>query len=463
MPSRIITTDTIAAISTPLGEGGIGIIRLSGPDAIKIASKIFKPKKNINLEKQKSHTLHFGYIIKGKTVLDEVLVSIMKSPYSYTKEDVVEINCHSGVLILISILELALGHGARTAQPGEFTKRAFLNGRIDLSQAESVIDLIRSMSSKGLKLAAQQLSGKLSVKIKKLRMELLDLLARIEALLNFPEDEVSSISRSTILSSVKKMQKKIESLIDTADQGEIFRHGVKTVIVGKPNVGKSSLLNILVEEERAIVTEIPGTTRDTVEGQIHIQGLSFILIDTAGLQPVSNIVERIGIARSKKKLLEADLILLMLDANTTINSNDKKLFELVKGRHTIVLLNKIDLPSKTKISDIRKLVPKGIILKISAKKEIGIDELKNTMFDIALSKFKNPQSAICVNMRHKESLLNAQKSLAHIIHTMTRTKLTEEFVSLDLKNALDSLGQITGETVNNEVLDRIFSKFCIGK
>ncbi|MCK4401576.1 tRNA modification GTPase, partial [bacterium] len=252
-----MTTDTIAAISTPLGEGGIGIIRLSGPDAVKIASKIFKPKKNINLENQKSHTLHFGYIIKGKTVLDEVLVSIMKAPHSYTKEDVVEINCHSGVLVLRSILELALKHGARAAQPGEFTKRAFLNGRIDLSQAESVIDLIRSMSSKGLKLAAQQLSGRLSVKIKNLRIELLDLLARIEALLNFPEDGVSSVSGSAILSSVKKMRKKVDALIDTADQGEIFRHGVKTVIVGKPNVGKSSLLNTLMEEERAIVTEIP--------------------------------------------------------------------------------------------------------------------------------------------------------------------------------------------------------------
>jgi len=458
-----MTTDTIVAISTPLGEGGIGIVRLSGQNAIKIASKIFKSKKNINLENQKSHTLHLGHILKNRTLLDEVLVSIMKSPHSYTKEDVVEINCHSGILVLRSVLELVLKHGARAAQPGEFTKRAFLNGRIDLSQAESVMDLIESVSSKGLKLAAQQLSGRLSIKIKNLRIELLDLLARIEALLNFPEDEVSSISRSTILSSVKKMQKKIASLIDTADQGEIFRHGVKTVIVGKPNVGKSSLLNTLMEEERAIVTEIPGTTRDTVEGHIHIQGLSFILIDTAGLQPVSNIVERIGIARSKKKLLEADLILFMLDASTTIDSNDKKLFELVKGRHTIVLLNKIDLPSKTKISDIHKLVSKGIILKISAKEEIGIDELKNTMIDVILSKFKHHQSSVCVNMRHKESLLNTQRSLDHIIHTMTRTKLTEEFISLDLKNALDSLGQITGETVNNEVLDRIFSKFCIGK
>ncbi len=459
----LMTNDTIAAISTPLGEGGIGIIRLSGPDAIKVVSKIFKPKKNINLKNQKSHTLHFGYIIKEKTVLDEVLVSIMKSPHSYTKEDVVEINCHSGVLVLRSVLELALRHGARAAQPGEFTKRAFLNGRIDLSQAESVMDLIESVSSKGLKSAAQQLSGKLSVKIKNLRAELLDLLARIEALLNFPEDGVSSISRSTILSSVKKMQKKVEALIDTADQGEIFRHGVRTVIAGKPNVGKSSLLNMLMEEERAIVTEIPGTTRDTVEGHIHIQGLSFILIDTAGLQPVSNIVERIGIARSKKKLLEADLILFMLDASTKIDSNDNKLFELVKGKNSIVLLNKIDLPSKTKISDIRKLVPKGIILQISAKEEIGIDELKNTMLDITLSKFRLHQSSVCVNMRHKESLLNAHKSLDHILYTMTRTKLTEEVISLDLKTAIDCLGEITGETVNNEVLDRIFSKFCIGK
>jgi len=458
-----MVNDTIAAISTPLGEGGIGIIRLSGPDAIKIASKIFKPKKNINLESQKSHTLHLGHIKKNRTLLDEVLVSIMKAPHSYTKEDVVEINCHSGVLVLRSILELALRHGARAAQPGEFTKRAFLNGRIDLSQAESVIDLIRSMSSKGLRLAAQQLSGRLSIKIKDLRAELLDLLARIEALLNFPEDGVDSMSTNSILSSVKKMQKKIESLIDTADQGEIFRHGVRTVIVGKPNVGKSSLLNTLMEEERAIVTDIPGTTRDTVEGVIYIQGLSFILIDTAGLQPVSNIVEKIGIARSKKKILEADLILFMLDASTKIDSNDKRLFELVKGRHAVALLNKIDLPSKTKISDIRKLVPKGMILKISAKEEIGTDELKNTMFDTILSKFKHRQSSVCINMRHKESLLDAQRSLDHIVYTMTRTKLTEEFVSLDLKSALDSLGQITGEIVNNEVLDRIFSKFCIGK
>lgn len=458
-----MTTDTIAAISTPLGEGGIGVIRLSGPDAIKIASKIFKPKKNANLKNQKSHTLHLGHILKGKTLLDEVLVSIMKSPHSYTKEDVVEINCHSGVLVLRSILELALRHGARAAQPGEFTKRAFLNGRIDLSQAESVMDLIESVSSKGLKLAAQQLSGRLSIKIKNLRIELLDLLARIEALLNFPEEGVSSISRRSILSSVKKMQKKIESLIDTADQGEIFRHGVRTVIVGKPNVGKSSLLNTLMEEERAIVTEIPGTTRDTVEEAIHMHGLSFMLIDTAGLQPVNNIVEKIGIARSKKKLLEADLILFMLDASTTIDSNDKKLFELVKGRHAIVLLNKIDLPSKTKISDIHKLVSKGIILKISAKEEIGINELKNTMLDTALSKFKHHQSSVCVNMRHKESLLNTQKSLDHIIYTMARTKLTEEFISLDLKTAIDCLGEITGETVNNEVLDKIFAKFCIGK
>jgi len=458
-----MTTDTIVAISTPLGEGGIGIIRLSGSDAIKIVSEIFKPKKNINLENQKSHTLHLGHILKNRNLLDEVLVSIMKAPHSYTKEDVVEINCHSGVLVLRSILELALKHGARAAQPGEFTKRAFLNGRIDLSQAESVIDLIRGMSSKGLRLAAQQLSGRLSIKIKDLRIELLDLLTHIEALLNFPEDGVSSTSRSSILSSVKKMQKKIESLIDTADQGEIFRHGVRTVIAGKPNVGKSSLLNTLMEEERAIVTEIPGTTRDTVEGVIHIQGLSFRLIDTAGLQPVSNIVEKIGIARSKKKILEADLILFMLDESTKVDSNDKKMFELVKGMHTIVLLNKTDLPSKTKISDIRKLVPKGMILKISAKEEIGIDELKNTMFDTTLSKFKHHQSSVCVNMRHKESLLNTQRSLDHIIHAMTKTKLTEEFVSLDLKNALDSLGQITGEIVNNEVLDRIFSKFCIGK
>ena len=458
-----MATDTIAAISTPLGEGGIGIIRLSGPDAIKVASKIFKPKKNINLEKQKSHTLHLGHILKNRTLLDEVLVSIMKAPHSYTKEDVVEINCHSGVLVLRSILELALRHGVRVAQPGEFTKRAFLNGRIDLSQAESVMDLIGALSSKGLRLATQQLSGRLSIKIKDLRIELLDLLTHIEALLNFPEDGVSSTSRSSILSSVKKMQKKIESLIDTADQGEIFRHGVRTVIAGKPNVGKSSLLNTLMEEERAIVTEIPGTTRDTVEGVIHIQGLSFRLIDTAGLQPVSNIVEKIGIARSKKKILEADLILFMLDESTKVDSNDKKMFELVKGMHTIVLLNKTDLPSKTKISDIRKLVPKGMILKISAKEEIGIDELKDTMFDTTLSKFKHHQSSVCVNMRHKESLLNTQRSLDHIIHTMTKTKLTEEFVSLDLKNALDSLGQITGETVNNEVLDRIFSKFCIGK
>jgi len=458
-----MTTDTIAAISTPLGEGGIGIIRLSGPDTIKIVSKIFKPKKNINLKNQKSHTLHFGHILKEKTVLDEVLVSVMKAPHSYTKEDVVEINCHSGVLVLKSILELALRHGARAALPGEFTKRAFLNGRIDLPQAESVMDLIESVSSKGLKLAAQQLSGRLSIKIKNLRTELLDLLAHIEALLNFPEDRVSSISRSTILSSVKKMQKKITSLIDTADQGEIFRHGVRTVIVGKPNVGKSSLLNALMEEERAIVTEIPGTTRDTVEGAIHIQGLSFMLVDTAGLQPVNNIVEKIGIARSKKKLMEADLALFMLDASTKIDSNDKKLFELIKGKNSIVLLNKIDLPSKTKIFDIRKLIPESTILKLSAKNEIGIDELKNTMLDITLSKFKHHQSSVCVNMRHKESLLNVHKSLAHIIYTMTKTKLTEEFVSLDLKNALDSLGRITGETVNNEVLDRIFSKFCIGK
>ncbi len=459
----LMTTDTIAAISTPLGEGGIGIIRLSGPDAVKIVSRIFKPKKNINLKTQKSHTLHLGHILKDKTLLDEVLVSVMKSPHSYTKEDVVEINCHSGVLVLKSILELALRHGARAAQPGEFTKRAFLNGRIDLSQAESVMDLIESVSSKGLKLAAQQLSGRLSIKIKNLRIELLDLLARIEALLNFPEDGVGSISRSTILSSVKKMQKKIDSLIDTADQGEIFRHGVRTVIVGKPNVGKSSLLNTLMEEERAIVTEIPGTTRDTVEEAIHMQGLSFMLIDTAGLQPVNNIVEKIGIARSKKKLMEADLVLFMLDASTKIDSNDKKLFGLVKGKNSIILLNKIDISSKTKISDIRKLVPKGVILKISAKKEIGIDELKNTMLDITLSKFKHHQSSVCVNMRHKESLLNAHKSLEHIICTVTKTKLTEEFVSLDLKNALDSLGRITGETVSNEVLDRIFSKFCIGK
>lgn len=458
-----VPEDTIAAISTPSGEGGIGIVRLSGVQALEIAQAFFRGSRIVTLYTAPPYSLHHGRIVDPDTdtMVDEVLVSVMRAPQSYTREDVVEINCHGGSLPLRKILDLALSQGARLASPGEFTKRAFLNGRIDLAQAESVIDIIRAKTDAGLQLAVQQLHGKLSAHLQQIHIQLKHLLASIEASIDFVEDEIELISQPQILFTLEHTSTEIARLLANAHEGRIVRDGLCVAIVGKPNVGKSSLLNLFLEEERAIVTPIPGTTRDTIEDYVNLHGIPLRLIDTAGIRHTDDHVESLGVAKSRKALEQADIVLCMFDASCPWSQDDEEILQAISQKPTFLLLNKIDLPTHIRLEEIRaKSLHPNRAFQISITEHQGIDEVKQALVDHVMT--VPLESVEVTNSRHKQALSLSQQALVRARQS-TEAGMSQEFIALDLRDALDQLGRITGQTTTEEILDDIFSTFCIGK
>lgn len=460
--------DTISAIATPLGEGGIGIVRLSGKESIEIAEKIFTSPKKRFLRDVASYKLVYGYIqdpSTGETV-DEVLVAVMRSPHSYTREDIVEINCHSGMVTLRRILELALKGGARLADPGEFTKRAFINGRVDLSQAEAVLDLIRSKTDESRRIAMEQLQGGLSEKITALRDKLKDLCAHVEAYIDFPEDEIEIASKDEIAKSIEEIMKELQKLLKTYDEAKFFREGLSTAIVGRPNVGKSSLLNALLQKDRAIVTPMPGTTRDVIEEYLNINGLPLRIIDTAGIRDVQNVAEEEGVKRSLQSIENADFVIAVFDRSEPFQDEDFEVIEKIKGKPLIiVVMNKCDLPSvsdKTVIAS--RLSPRDVfILDISALCGAGLEELKDLIFSSSLKDLKEEKEGVLVtNLRHKIAIENAATSLGRALSCFEKNKPLE-IVALELRDSLDRLGEIVGAVTTDDILDSIFQNFCIGK
>ena len=458
-------TDTIAAIATGITNSGIGIIRISGPDSVFIADKIFRPvKKNIKLENVESHTIHYGFIFDRENVIDEVMVSVMRGPRSFTAEDTVEINCHGGILIMNRILELVVRNGARMAEPGEFTKRAFLNGRIDLSEAEAVMDVISSKNDLALKSSVLQLRGFVSDKIKKLREEIIYEIAFIESALDDPEHISLEGYPEKLGIKVDHLLKDVDKLISSSDNGKIIKEGINTVIVGKPNAGKSSLLNLMVGEDKAIVTDVAGTTRDILEENISLHGISLNIVDTAGIRSTDDIVEKIGVDKAKKIASEADLIIYVVDSSVDFDENDFEIIDMIQNKKCIVLLNKSDLKQKITEKDLQdKLNRDTIIIKTSTKENTGIDEFEDTvkkMFfkgDINLN-----DELIITNMRHKEKLIDAYESLKQVKKSL-EDRMPEDFYSIDLMSAYSSLGAIIGEEVEDDLVNEIFSKFCMGK
>lgn len=455
--------DTIAAISTPLGEGGIGIVRLSGKKAINIADKIFKGKEKVS--NFKSHTLHYGKIVAPHTleVIDSVLLSVMHAPKTYTREDIVEINAHGGIIPLNRILEVVLSLGARLAEPGEFTKRAFLNGRIDLSQAEAVVDLIRAKTNLSAKFALSQLHGRLYKEISNLRQKTLSLLVELEASIDFYEEDIELVSIDEIFDKLNEIKKKIEELIENAKYGKILQQGVITTIIGRPNVGKSSLLNALVGQPKAIVTHIPGTTRDAIEEMIDIEGIPLKVVDTAGLRHTVDIVEEEGVRRAREALNSADLVIFVMDGSEEITIDDIKIMNELKDKEAILIINKVDLPQLITINKIKNYIPDKPIIHISATYGIGLNELKKTIKEIFFAgKILSTDELIITNLRHKEALKSSLKNINTAINAI-ENNLSFEFIALDLRELLDNLGLIVGKTVTEDILDEIFSKFCIGK
>lgn len=457
--------DTIAAISTPLGEGGIGIVRVSGKDALQIADKIFIGGRKKSLEELPSHSLNYGRIIDPDSgqIIDEVLLSIMRAPRTYTREDIIEINCHGGIVPTKRVLELVLEKGARLAEPGEFTKRAFLNGRIDLSQAEAVMDLIRAQTDMGLAVAVNQLEGGLSKRVNSIRNILLEVLAHIEASIDFPEEDIEEISIEEIRTRIVNALKEIDKLLDTADTGKIIKEGLKTVIIGKPNVGKSSLLNALLQEKRAIVTDIPGTTRDIIEEVINIKGIPLKIVDTAGIRETEDIVEKIGVEKSREFFAKADLVLLVLDAADELTKEDIMIMELLGEKKAIILINKTDLPQKLDEERVMKMVGDKPVLKISVKENLGIEDLKDTIAQIFFKgELKSRDNTMITNIRHRDALKKAKENLVDAIKTID-AEMPLDCISIDIREAWNRIGEITGETVKEDILNEIFRRFCIGK
>lgn len=455
--------DIIAAISTPLGSGGIGIVRMSGAGCIALADTLFQGKKK--LTEKATHTLSYGKIIDSKNdeVIDEVLVSVMKAPNTYTKEDIVEINCHGGFLVTQRVLEAVLVAGARLAEPGEFTKRGFLNGRIDLTQAEAIIDLIQSKTELSRQAAVNQLEGRLKTEVRAMRNDVIDMIASIEAVIDYPEHDVEEETYDTMEKGTKQLLQRMEKLLAGADRGKILREGLQTVIVGKPNVGKSSLLNWFLEEERAIVTDIPGTTRDTVEEYINIDGIPIKIVDTAGIRETGDVVEKMGVEKSKTYAEQADLILMMLDASRPLEQEDKEILSFIQGKHTIVLLNKADLEQKLEISELEQFLSKEQILSVSVKHNTGFDALIDAIKTMFFSgQTATAEDALLGNTRHKTALFHAKEAMERCLVTI-QTRMPEDFISMDLQDASHALGEITGDVTDEEIIDRIFTKFCLGK
>ena len=457
--------DTIAAISTAPGEGAIGIVRISGDLAISIASSIYQCGTK-QLEEQKTHTIHYGHIVDPKSgeIYDEVMVSVLRAPKTFTREDIVEINCHGGIVAINRVLQLVLRMGARLAEPGEFTKRAFLNGRIDLSQAEAVMDLIRAKTDKSMQLAMRQLDGQLSHLIQNLRQEILNTLAQVEVNIDYPEyDDVEEMTLQLLREKTQQALQGIRALLNTASQGKILRDGLKTAIVGRPNVGKSSLLNVLLREEKAIVTDIAGTTRDTIEEYVNVRGVPLQLIDTAGIRETDDVVEKIGVERSRKALKEADFVLLLLNQSETLQEEDIRLLETTKGMKRIILFNKTDLPSKLSKEDIDPYANEEEIVTTSMLNKEGIDQLEEKIAGYFFQGQMNERDATYLsNTRHIALLEKAEQALVEVQNGI-EMEMSVDLIQIDFTRAWDLLGEITGDSVQDELLTQLFSQFCLGK
>ena len=457
--------DTIAAISTAPGEGAIGIVRISGEDAIRIADEVYRLKEK-RLNEQASHTIHYGHIVdpKNDEVIDEVMVTVLRAPKTFTREDVVEINCHGGIVAINRILQLVLRMGARLAEPGEFTKRAFLNGRIDLSQAEAVMDLIRAKTDKSMQMAMRQLDGELSKLIQNLRQEILNTLAQVEVNIDYPEyDDVEEMTLQLLREKTQQVSQGIRALLNTASQGKILRDGLKTAIVGRPNVGKSSLLNVLLREEKAIVTDIAGTTRDTIEEYVNVRGVPLQLIDTAGIRETDDVVERIGVERSRKALNEADFVLLILNQSEELMDEDLRLLEQTKDFKRIILLNKTDLPTKIDMGKVKEFATDSEIVTTSMLKKEGIDRLEEKIADYFFQGQMNERDATYLsNTRHIALLEKAEQALQEVANGVDMG-MPVDLIQIDFTRAWDLLGEITGDTVQDELLTQLFSQFCLGK
>ena len=457
------SSDTIAAIATAMSSSGIGIIRVSGDQAVSIVNRIFAGKKGkFDLNTAPSHRIYYGMIHDGDEMLDEVLVMLMRGPHSYTAEDTVEIDCHGGVLVMKKILETVIKYGARPAEPGEFTKRAFLNGRIDLSQAEAVIDVINAQNEYALKSSVSQLKGKMSEKVKALREKIIYEIAYIESALDDPEHISLDGYGEELAKKLEPMVKELERLIASADNGKVMSEGVKTVILGKPNAGKSSLMNVLVGEERAIVTDIAGTTRDTLEEHIRLRGISLNVVDTAGIRDTEDVVEKIGVTKARTAAEDADLIIYVVDASVPLDENDRDIIEMIRNRKTVVLLNKTDLEQVVSVEELEKQTGHRVI-PVSAKEETGIEELEKeiqSMFYQGDIDFND--EVYVTNIRHKTALTESLSSLK-LVQKSIEDGMPEDFYSIDLMNAYEQLGTIIGEAVEDDLVNEIFSKFCMGK
>ncbi|CCP23729.1 tRNA modification GTPase and tRNA-U34 5-formylation enzyme [Bacillus velezensis UCMB5036] len=458
--------DTIAAISTPMGEGAIAIVRLSGPEAVKIADKMYKDPKGKTLSSAESHTIHYGHIADSTTgrIIEEVMVSVLRAPRTFTREDVIEINCHGGIVTVNQVLQLALREGARLAEPGEFTKRAFLNGRIDLSQAEAVMDLIRAKTDRAMNVAMNQMEGRLSALVRRLRDELLETLAHVEVNIDYPEyDDVEEMTHQLLVEKASGVKKEIEALLRTSEQGKILREGLSTVIIGRPNVGKSSLLNSLVHETKAIVTDIPGTTRDVIEEYVNVRGVPLRLVDTAGIRETEDIVERIGVERSRQVLKEADLILLVLNHSEELSEEDVKLFEAVEGMDVIVIMNKTDLEAKIDAERVKELAKGRPVVTTSLLKEEGIQDLEEAIQSLFYTgAIESGDLTYVSNTRHISILHQAKQAIDDALNGIEQD-VPIEMVQIDLTRCWELLGEIIGDAVHESLIDQLFSQFCLGK
>jgi len=454
--------DTIAAIATPEGEGGIGIVRVSGPDAERIANKIFHRSRSKN-GKLRSHTLYYGTVRapQSDVELDNVLLAIMRQPHSYTGEDVIEVQCHGGPLLVRRILELVLSEGARHAEAGEFTKRAFLNGRLDLAQAEAVADLIRARTDKGLNLAVNQVRGELSKWVGELRENLLDILVQVEAAIDFPEEEIELLKRSDLRANVSSLRGKISAIIGSYEWGRLYREGAKVCICGRPNVGKSSLLNALLGEQRVIVTPVPGTTRDVIEESINLGGLPVVVWDTAGIRETDDEVESIAVGLSLQHLEKADVAVAVLDGSEPLTSEDRHLLNSVKDKKSLVVINKNDLPVRLDVGRVRNEIGDQEMLSISAKRGDGLEELKPALRKLILGTETQPPIVI-TNTRHQAALVRSTESLGEVVSALEEGQ-PPEVLALSLQEAKDALEEIVGVVTSDEILERIFSQFCVGK
>ena len=455
--------DTIAAISTAVSASGIGIIRVRATRAVEIANQVYRSKKkNWELSQAATHTIHYGHIYDGEEIVDEVLVLLMRAPRTFTGEDTVEIDCHGGVYAMKRVLEAVLKKGARIAEPGEFTKRAFLNGRLDLSQAEAVMDVIQSKNQQALNNSIRQLKGSVKQKITEIRQKILYEIAYIEAALDDPEHMSLEGFDERLLDTVKEQKLRIEQLLSTSEDGKIIQEGIRTVIIGKPNAGKSSLLNVLLGEERAIVTEIAGTTRDTLEEYIHMGGVALKLVDTAGIRQTSDVVESIGVDKALNQAEQADLILYVADASVPLDESDYQIMEMIKEKQAIILLNKSDLPEKVNARELVRLTGKHVT-EVSAKEETGLEELKIQIESMFFQgRLQLPEDIYITNLRHKKLLQEAVESLNQVLDSLY-SHMPEDFYSIDLMTAYEALGSILGESVDEDVINEIFHKFCVGK